>query len=64
MEGRKMGPRIREDNEEGEGVNVREGGPRGRLLREVGWRMRMGSCPRLHEGRTLRGNDGKRAADG
>ncbi len=37
---------------DGEGVNVREGGPRGTPLREVGWGTRMGSRPRLHEGGT------------
>ena len=39
---------------DGEGVNVREGRPRGTPLREVGWGIRMGSCPRLHEGRPTR----------
>ncbi len=32
---------------DGEGVNVREGGPRGTPLREVGWGTRMG--PRIRE---------------
>ena len=37
----------REGCGDGEGVNVREGGPRGEPLREVGWGASMG--PRIRE---------------
>ena len=54
-----MDSRIREDNgggvRDGEGVNVREGGPRGEPLREIGWGARMGSRRRLHGGRLYAG---------
>ena len=40
----------REGCGDGEGVNVREGGPRGTPLREIGWGARMGSRRRLHGG--------------